>query len=95
MASSFLSKITLGRFVPVVGSLERDLARAVTQNLESSARLTDCFLPPAVYGFEKQACRSGIGQSTSVLEKRIAMAISPEATFEKVHYKVPVGGLFR
>lgn len=90
--SSFVSK-TVGRFL--LPNLEKDLSKAVHKSLRSSVSLTDCFLPPAVYGFEKQACRSGIGQSTSVLEKRIAMAISPEATFEKVHYKVPVGGLFR
>jgi len=91
--SSFISK-TVGRFL--LPNLEKDLTKAVHQSLRSSESLTNCFLPPAVYGFEKQLS-VGIGRSTNVLEKRIATATtSPKAmTFEKVHYKAPVGGLFQ
>jgi len=92
--SSFISK-TIGRLV--LPNLEKDLSKAVSKSLQSSATLTDCFLPPAVYGFEKQAhgFSHGIGHATSALERRIATATGPAPIFEKVYYPVPAKGLFR
>jgi len=110
--STFLPK-TLVRFAllnfekdlshMILPNFERDLSRAVTKSLESSAKLTDCFLPPTVYGYEKQQVvwykhsnnNFGIGRATSALEKRIATATEPPPTFEKIRYPVPGKGLFR
>jgi hypothetical protein len=92
---SFVSK-TLGRLA--IPTLEKDLANAVNESLKSSATLTDCFLPPAVYAFEKQPVNCGyygIGHATCALERRIATATTPAPTFEKVNYSVPARGLFR
>lgn len=91
--SSLVSK-TIGRFL--VPNLEKDLAKAVNDGLKSSARLTDCFLPPVVYGFEKRAPTTcGIGHASSALERRIASASAPAPVFEKVHYRPLPKGLFR
>ena len=84
---SFVSK-TLSRML--LPNLEKDLAKAVTNSLKSSAQMTDCFLSPAVYGFEKQPVSCGFGHATSSLERRVATP-----TFEKVHYPAPAKGLFQ
>lgn len=89
--SSFVSK-TIGRYL--LPNFEKDLTKAVSHGLQSSAKLTDCFLPPVVYGFEKYAY-GGIGHATSSLERRIAMATTPPPTFEKVYYRPLPKGLFR
>mmetsp|Transcript_19612 Transcript_19612/g.48815 ORF Transcript_19612/g.48815 Transcript_19612/m.48815 type:complete len:82 (+) Transcript_19612:122-367(+) len=80
--SSFASK-TLGRFL--LPNFEKDLAKAVHEGIQSSAKMTDCFLAPSVYGFEKQSA-VGLGHATSAVEKRLV---------EKVHYEVPIRGLFQ
>lgn len=84
--SSFVSK-TVGRFL--LPNLEKDLTKAVNQGIQSSAKMTDCFLAPTVYGFERQQATYGIGHATSALERRAA------PTLEKVHYPPPAKGLFR
>ena len=81
--SSFSVSKAIGRFF--LPNFERDLSKAVGESLHSSASLTDCFLAPAVYGFEKRA-GYGIGHATSAVERR---------AFEKVHYPIPPKGLFR
>lgn len=84
---SFLTK-TLSRML--LPNLEKDLSKAVTESLKSSAQMTDCFLSPAVYAFEKTPISSGFGHATSSLERRVAAP-----TFQKVHYPAPTQGLFR
>jgi len=87
--SSFISK-TLGRML--LPNLETDLAKAVNQGIQSSAKMTDCFLAPSVYGFEMQQSTAttithrGLGHATSALETR---------SMVKVHYPIPAKGLFR
>jgi hypothetical protein len=83
---SFVSK-TLSRML--LPNLEKDLSKAVTESLKSSAQMTDCFLSPAVYAFEKTPVSSGFGHATSSLERRVG------TSFEKVHYPAPAKGLFQ
>lgn len=93
--SSFVSK-TLSRLL--LPNLEKDLATAVKSSLQSSAALTDCFLAPAVYGFERQQVGGGLGHATSALEQRIATATTPSSAptvLTKVHYPAPTKGLFQ
>lgn len=92
--SSFVSK-TISRLL--VPNLEKDLTKAVSASLQSSAKMTDCFLSPAVYA-QATSSAGSIGQATSVLERRIgtatATAITPKPIFQKVHYPAPGKGLF-
>lgn len=69
--------------------LERDLTKAVTAELASASKMTDCFLAPAVYAYEKTGGAIGMGHATSALEQRATMVV------EKVHYPIPKGGLFQ
>ena len=55
MLTAFVSK-TLGRML--LPGLEQDLARAIGPGLVSSAKMTDCFLAPEVYGYEARSPRS-------------------------------------
>lgn len=81
---------TLSKFL--LPNLERDLTKAVTAELATAAKMTDCFLSPVVYGYEKKACGSsmgGMGHATAALEQRAKTVV------QKVHYAPPKQGLFR
>mmetsp|Transcript_991 Transcript_991/g.2120 ORF Transcript_991/g.2120 Transcript_991/m.2120 type:complete len:85 (-) Transcript_991:457-711(-) len=71
-------------------TLERDLTKAVSAELASASKMTDCFLAPTVYGYEKTSASSGMGHATSALQQRETTT----SVFEKVHYPVPKQGLF-
>jgi hypothetical protein len=79
----------LGRFL--LPNLERDLNKAVSKEMISASKMTDCFLSPSVYGFEKQACASSIGHATSSVQQRAAAPTK----YVKVNYKTPAPGLFQ
>ncbi|VEU34432.1 unnamed protein product [Pseudo-nitzschia multistriata] len=68
-------------------SLERDLTKAVGAELASASKMTDCFLSPAVYGYERSKPGPGLGHATPAVEQR--------GFVEKIHYKPPEQGLFR
>ena len=69
-------------------NLERDLTKAVSKELATASKMSDCFLAPTVYGYESRAVSStGIGHATSSVHQRTVV--------EKVHYKVPAQGLFQ
>ena len=77
---------TVTRFL--LPNLERDLTKAVGAELASASKMTDCFLSPAVYGFEKRSATTGMGHATSAVQQRVTVV-------EKVHYKPPAQGLFQ
>jgi len=69
-------------------NLERDLTRSVASELATASRMTDCFLSPVVYGYERTAgatAGGGMGHATAALEQRAV---------RKVHYPPPRRGLF-
>ena len=81
---SFVSKAVARFLLP---NFERDLTQAVQTGIQSSAKMTDCFLAPSVYGFEKQL--PGCFHATAAVQQRTTMLV------EKVYYPVPGRGLFR
>ena len=81
----------VGRFL--LPNLERDLNKAVSKEMISASKMTDCFLSPSVYGYEKQACASSIGHATSSVQQRAAS--STPTKYVKVNYKAPTPGLFQ
>ena len=74
----------VGRFL--LPNLERDLTKAVSKEMISASKMTDCFLAPSVYGFEKQT----VVHATSSVQQRAA-----PTKYVKVNYKSPTPGLFQ
>ena len=74
----------VGRFL--LPNLERDLNKAVSKEMISASKMTDCFLAPSVYGFEKQT----VVRATSSVQQRAV-----PTKYVEVNYKTPAPGLFR
>jgi len=70
----------------LVPNLDRDLTNCVRKELATASTMTDSFLAPSVYGYERQATH-GMAATAAVQQR------SGEQ-FVKVHYPVPPQGLF-
>merc|ERR1712028_331494 len=74
----------------LVPNLDRDLTHCVRKELATASIMTDSFLAPSVYGYERQATQQhGMAQATAAVQQR-----SGGEQFVKVHYPVPPQGLF-
>ena len=76
----------------LVPNLDRDLTHCVRKELATASIMTDSFLAPSVYGYERQATtqqQHGMAQATAAVQQR-----SSGDQFVKVHYPVPPQGLF-